>query len=97
MLVGVYSFLDLQSFHHNLQRTDFFFFSKKLLLDKRKREHFWIERSRIGQNGCESTRENRGNHAGKKGRKTCVRHVFVKSVVRSKQKGQGNALNYFWD
>lgn len=55
-------------------------------------ENFWIKRSRIGQNGCETTRENRENRAGRKGRKTCVRHVFVKSIVRSRQKGQGNAV-----
>lgn len=29
---------------------------------------------------------------GRKERKTCVRCVFVKSIVRSRQRGQGNAL-----
>lgn len=29
---------------------------------------------------------------GGKGRKTCVRPVFVKSIVRSRQRSQGNAL-----
>lgn len=55
-------------------------------------ENFWIKSSSIGQNGCKTTRKNREDRAGRKGRKTYVRHVFVKSVVRSKQKGQRNAL-----
>lgn len=47
-------------------------------MGKRKK---WIKRSTIGQNGCETTKENRENYARRKGRNTCVRCAFVKSVV----------------
>lgn len=55
-------------------------------------ENFWIKRSNTGQNGCDTTRRTGKTMVERKGRKTCVRHVFVKSVVRARQKGQGNAL-----
>lgn len=53
---------------------------------------FWIKRSSVGQMGVKLQRRTEKTMVGGKGRKTCVRRVFVKSFVRSRQRSQGNAL-----
>lgn len=74
-----YSFLDFQSLHQYfffvLTCRELIFFSRKLHWVKEKSLD---KKEYYGQNGCETTKENR---VGRKGRKTRVRCVFVKSIV----------------
>lgn len=59
---------------------------------KGKIQKFWIKRNSIGQTDVKLQRRTEKTMMGRKGRKTYVRCVFVKSIVRSRQRSQGNAL-----
>lgn len=92
MLVVVYNFLDFQSksfLNLNLQKT-YYPFIENCTVDKM--EKFWIRRNSVGQMDMKLQRRIEKTMVGRKGRKTCVKPVFVKRIVRSRQRSQGNAL-----
>lgn len=55
-------------------------------------EKFWIKKNSVGQMDTKLQRRTEKTVVGGKGRKTWLRPVFVKSIVRSRQRSRGSAL-----